>query len=93
MQQFNDLKHSSKTTKEWLQRKRIHTQNVVVKDVALCPSNFSQLAEEEWAKIPIIRCERLVSGFRRHNGCKRRSKLLTKRVHMLLHIKFSVFVK
>lgn len=97
----NDQKHSCKTTKEWLQRKRLHTRDrhptemlwwdVKKLEDARWPSNLSQLADsckEEWAK------GEAASWWHKMFSCqRRRHKLPTKRVHARWHVHLSVFVE
>ena len=84
MQQDNDPKHSSKSTKEWLKKKictlEWPSQSPDLNPIEMLwgdlkravrarkPSNLTDLKQfciEEWAKIPVSRCEKLVKGYRK----------------------------
>ncbi len=83
MQQDNDLKHTSKSTSEWLNKNKnkvlewpsqspdLNLIEMLWHDLkqsihAWKPSNVTELKQiykEEWDKIPLQRCERLISSY------------------------------
>lgn len=77
-QQDNDLKHTSKSTKKWLETKHWRVLKWPAMSLDLNPiehpwrdlkiaemRDLEQFAKEEWSKIPVERCKKLVDGYRK----------------------------
>lgn len=81
MQQYNDLKHTSKLTSEWLKRIQVSECPSQSPNLNLMPwhdlkqaahtqkpsdvAELKQLCKEEWARIPSQQCERVIASYRK----------------------------
>lgn len=78
-QHDNDPKHTAKVVKKWLADKNINVlqwpsqienlwRELKIRVMARRPSNLKELeliAKDEWAKIPVETCKKLVSNYRK----------------------------